>query len=47
MKKQEGQFFDAMRLDLELERKIKEFTESEKVTARVVREFIVRMEGQL
>lgn len=45
MKKQESQFFDAMRLDLELERRIKEFTEKEKMTARVTREFVLKVEG--
>lgn len=44
MKKQEGQFFDSMRLDLELEQKIKEFTEREKLTARVTREFVLKVE---
>lgn len=44
MKKQEGQFFDAMRLDLELEQRIKEFTEREKLTARVTREFVLKVE---
>lgn len=45
MKKQENQFFDAMRLDLELEEQIKRFTEKEKLTARVTREFWVKVEG--
>ncbi len=45
MKKQESQFFDAMRLDLELEQRIKEFTEKEKLTARVTREFVLKVEG--
>ena len=44
MKKQESQFFDAMRLDLELEEQIKRFTEKEKLTARVTREFVVKVE---
>ena len=43
MKKQECQFFDAMRLDLELEEQIKEFTEKEKLTARVTREFVIEV----
>ena len=47
MKKQENQFFDAMRLDLELEEQIKEFTEKEKLTAKVTREFVVKVEGSL
>lgn len=41
MKRQENQFFDAMRLDMELEEKIKAFAEKEKLTAKVEREFIV------
>ena len=41
MKRQENQFFDAMRLDMELEEKIKAFAEKEKLTAKVQREFIV------
>ncbi len=47
MKKQENQFFDAMRLDLELEEQIKEFTEKEKLTARVTREFVLKVEESL
>lgn len=45
MKKQESQFFEAMRLDLELEQRIKEFTEKEKITAKVTREFVLMVEG--
>ena len=41
MKRQESQFFDAMRLDVELEEKIKSFAEKEKLTAKVQREFVV------
>ena len=41
MKRQESQFFDAMRLDMELEEKIKTFAEKEKLTAKVQREFVV------
>ena len=41
MKRQESQFFDAMRLDMELEEKIKSFAEKEKLTAKVQREFVV------
>ena len=41
MKRQENQFFDAMRLDMELEEKIKAFAEKEKLTAKVQREFII------
>ena len=45
MKRQESQFFDAMRLDMELEEKIKSFADKEKLTARVQREFILRVEA--
>ena len=41
MKHQESQFFDAMRLDMELEEKMKSFADKEKLTARVQREFVV------
>ena len=41
MKRQENQFFDAMRLDMELEEKMKSFAEKQKLTARVQREFVV------
>ena len=41
MKHQERQFFDAMRLDMELEEKMKSFADKEKLTARVQREFVV------
>ena len=41
MKRQENQFYDAMRLDMELEEKIKSFAEKEKLTAKVQREFVV------
>ena len=43
MKKQESQFFDAMRLDMELEQQIQEFKDQEKLTARVTREFVVEV----
>ena len=43
MKRQESQFFDAMRLDMELEEKIKSFTDKEKLTAKVQREFVVKV----
>ena len=38
MSRQENQFFEAMRLDLELEQQIKELTGKEKLTSKVVRE---------
>ena len=44
MKKQESQFFDAMRLDMELEQQIQEFMNQEKLTAKVKREFILEVE---
>ena len=44
MKRQESQFFDAMRLDMELEEKMKSFAEKEKLTAKVKREFLVTVE---
>ena len=47
MQKQQNQLFDAMRLDLELGQDIKAFTENEKLTAKVTREFVVRVEGVL
>ena len=43
MKGRESQFFDAMRLDLELEEQIKRFAEQEKLTAKVTREFVVEV----
>ena len=43
MKRQENQFFDAMRLDMELEEKIKAFADKEKLTAKVQREFLVKI----
>ena len=45
MSKQENQFFDAMRLDLELEEQMKSLAEKEKLTAKIIREFIIRMEA--
>ena len=44
MKRQENQFFDAMRLDMELEEKIKAFADREKLTAKVQREYIVQVD---
>ena len=41
MSKQENQFFDAMRLDLELEEQRKELTGQKNLTAKVIREFLV------
>lgn len=44
MSSQENQFFESMQLDLELEEKIKALAENEKLTAKAVREFIIRLE---
>ena len=43
MKRQENQFFAQMQLDIELEEKIKQFYEKEKLTAKVQREFVVEV----
>lgn len=43
MSKQENQFFDAMRLDLELEEQMKALADRDKLTAKVVREFVVEV----
>ncbi len=42
----ENQFFDAMRLDMELEESIKKFAEQEKLTAKVTREFVIEVKGE-
>ena len=44
LSRQENQFFDAMRLDLELEEQLKALAAREKLTAKVTREFVVRIE---
>lgn len=44
MKNIENQFLNAMRLDLELEQQIKDFTNKEKLTATVTREFVIKVE---
>lgn len=44
LKGQESQFFDAMRLDVELEEQVKVFAEQEKLTAKITREFVIRLE---
>ena len=41
MAKQESQFFDAMKIDLELEEKMKALAEKDSLSARVTREFIL------
>ena len=43
LKQEENLFFETMRLDVELEDKTKEITESEQITAKAVREFIVEV----
>ena len=45
MKGRENQFFDAMRLDVELEEQVKKFAEQEKLTAKATREFVVEVRG--
>jgi len=45
--RKERQFFDAMRLDMELEQKIKAFTQQEALTAKITREFILTMDGKI
>ncbi len=44
MKKQEGQFLEEMKLDVEMEQQIKEITDRKKPTTRVSREFVVKVE---
>ena len=43
MRGRERQFFDAMRLDVELEEQIKQFAEQEKFTVKITREFVVKV----
>jgi hypothetical protein len=45
MKGRESQFFDVMRLDVELEEQIQKFAEQEKLTAKVIREFMIAVTG--
>lgn len=45
MRGRENQFFDAMRLDVELEEQIKQFAAQEKLTAKVQREFVIKVVG--
>ena len=44
LQRQENQFFDALRVDAELEEQLAALAGREKLTARVTREFIVRVE---
>lgn len=46
MKGRERQFFEAMRLDMELEDRGKKFAEQEKLTAKITREFVVEVVGK-
>ena len=47
MTKQESQFFEAVKLDLELEGKLKSLTETNIVTAKTIREFVIDVEGTI
>lgn len=47
MKGRENQFFDAMRLDMELEEQIKQFAEQEELIAKVTRDFVIKVEGRV
>ena len=46
LSRQENQLFDAMRLDLKLEEQLKALIAKEKLTAKVTREFVVRMDTE-
>lgn len=43
LKKQDSQFFEAMQLDMEIEKKVNEFLGKEKLSAKVVRQFVVEV----
>ena len=43
MKRQENLFFAQMQLDMELEEKMNQFGEQEKLTAKMQREFIIEV----
>lgn len=43
LKKQDSQFFEAMQLDLEIEKQVDEFLGKEKLTAKVIRQFVVEV----
>ena len=45
MKREENQFFDDMRLDLELEEQIKAFMGNEKIDISIVRDFVVEVKS--
>ena len=44
LKQEENQFFETMRLDLELEDGIKEIADADKITVKVIREFLIKFE---
>ena len=46
MQRRESQFFEEMQLDLKLEKDMEEFLGKEKPTARVTREFVIKVEGK-
>jgi len=46
MAKQESQFFDAMKIDLEMEEKIKALMEKDSLSAGVTREFVIQISMQ-
>lgn len=45
LKKQNGQFFARMELDVAMEREISAFLDGERLTATVVREFVIEIKG--
>lgn len=45
LKKQNSQFFAQMELDVAMDQEISAFLESEKLTAKVVREFAIEIKG--
>lgn len=45
MKRQEGQFFEAMRLDMELEERVASFRENEKMAVKVQRDLAIEVTG--
>lgn len=44
LKKQDSRFFEQMQQDVDLEQRINEFLGEEKLTAKVVRQFVIKME---
>lgn len=47
LKKQDSQFFEAMQLDVEIEKQVNEFLGKEKLTAKVVRQFVVEVKSNI